>query len=72
MVRYVPPEAVKQFKRSGTNLKIKSVQPVRIVGGDGFQPDLLLDGMPESVYFPPGGGRGYYDAIGEQLMVLDR
>ena len=41
-------------------------------GGDGFQPDFLLDGMTESVYFPPGGGRGHYDAIGERLMVLDR
>lgn len=61
------------FKHSGINLKIKSVQPVMIVGGgDGFQPDFLLDGMTESVYFPPGGGRGHYDAIGERLMVLDR
>ena len=43
-----------------------------VVGGNRFQPDLLLDGMPESVYFLPGGGRGCYDAIGEHLMVLDR
>ena len=32
VVRYVPPEVVKEFKGSGINLKVKSVQPVIVVG----------------------------------------